>query len=399
MDSLTQIVLGAAVGEIALGKKIGNRALLWGAIGGTIPDLDVLSGLFVSPIQELAFHRGFSHSMVFGVLGGIGFGWLIDKIYKSPYHKYIASLGWLLIPFGVLFFVSRIFERDMNLATLGTMLAVLAAFGYRLYRKYNATSFSLPTASRQEWQKLMFWAIFTHPLLDCFTTYGTQLFLPFSDYRVAFNSVAVADPIYTVPFLICVIAISFIHRTKGVRRKLSWVGISLSSLYLLVTVFNKSRINNIWENTLEKQGITYTRYMTSPTILNNVLWNCLADTPEGILYGQYSFFDKEKEVSFELFPKNETLLTDAKNDTTIKTLKWFSNGYFIVTQLSGDTIQVNDLRFGVSSDKTGKQHFIFNFPLVKKENGKYEMLKLNGGPPPGEERDMMTKLWARIKGV
>ena len=41
MDSLTQIVLGAAVGEAVLGKKVGNRAMLWGAVAGTIPDLDV----------------------------------------------------------------------------------------------------------------------------------------------------------------------------------------------------------------------------------------------------------------------------------------------------------------------------------------------------------------------
>ena len=47
MDSLTQIVLGAACGEIVLGKKIGNRALLFGAIGGTIPDLDVFIGRFL----------------------------------------------------------------------------------------------------------------------------------------------------------------------------------------------------------------------------------------------------------------------------------------------------------------------------------------------------------------
>ena len=42
MDSLTQIVLGAAVGEATLGRKVGNKALLWGAIAGTIPDLDVV---------------------------------------------------------------------------------------------------------------------------------------------------------------------------------------------------------------------------------------------------------------------------------------------------------------------------------------------------------------------
>ena len=59
MDSLTQIVLGAACGEIVLGKKIGNKALLFGAIGGTIPDLDVFVGrfLFDNEIQVMAFHR------------------------------------------------------------------------------------------------------------------------------------------------------------------------------------------------------------------------------------------------------------------------------------------------------------------------------------------------------
>ena len=67
MDSLTQIVLGAACGEAILGKKIGNRALLFGAIGGTIPDLDVYVGnlLYGNKIDAMLFHRGFMHSIVF----------------------------------------------------------------------------------------------------------------------------------------------------------------------------------------------------------------------------------------------------------------------------------------------------------------------------------------------
>jgi inner membrane protein len=67
MDSLTQIVLGAAVGEAVLGRKIGNKAILWGAIAGTIPDLDVLL-IGDDPIRELTIHRGFSHSIVFAIL-------------------------------------------------------------------------------------------------------------------------------------------------------------------------------------------------------------------------------------------------------------------------------------------------------------------------------------------
>ena len=62
MDSLTQIVLGAAVAEASLGKKIGNRAMVWGAIAGTLPDLDVIANGFMSPVDALAFHRGPTHS-------------------------------------------------------------------------------------------------------------------------------------------------------------------------------------------------------------------------------------------------------------------------------------------------------------------------------------------------
>ena len=67
MDSITQIVLGAACGEAVLGKKIGNKALLFGAIGGTIPDLDVFTSrwLYSNEIDIMAAHRGFSHSIVF----------------------------------------------------------------------------------------------------------------------------------------------------------------------------------------------------------------------------------------------------------------------------------------------------------------------------------------------
>ena len=70
MDSLTQIVLGAACGEVVLGKKIGNKALFFGAIGGTLPDLDVFVGkwLYSNEIQAMAFHRGFMHSIQFAVI-------------------------------------------------------------------------------------------------------------------------------------------------------------------------------------------------------------------------------------------------------------------------------------------------------------------------------------------
>ena len=137
MDSLTQIVLGAACGEVVLGKKIGNKALFFGAIGGTLPDLDVFVGkwLYSNEIQAMAFHRGFMHSIVFTVLAAFIFGWLVHKLYNS---------------------------------------------GKRLH-----------STTQKDWINLFFWSLFTHPILDCFTPYGTQLFAPFSSYRVALNNIAV----------------------------------------------------------------------------------------------------------------------------------------------------------------------------------------------------------------
>jgi inner membrane protein len=71
MDSLTQMVLGAAVGEATLGKKVGNRAMMWGAVAGTLPDLDVIANFFMSPIDALAFHRGITHAAIVCLFGAL----------------------------------------------------------------------------------------------------------------------------------------------------------------------------------------------------------------------------------------------------------------------------------------------------------------------------------------
>ncbi len=87
MDSLTQIVLGAAVGEAVLGKKVGNKAMFYGAIAGTLPDLDVISNYFVDTITALEWHRGITHSLVFSVLAAPFFGWLVARWEKTATAK------------------------------------------------------------------------------------------------------------------------------------------------------------------------------------------------------------------------------------------------------------------------------------------------------------------------
>lgn len=396
MDSLTQITLGAAIGEITLGKKIGNRAILWGAIAGTIPDLDVLTGPFVSELQELVFHRGFSHSIVFSVIGAYGIAWIVHQLYQLPYHHYIASLLWFLAPIGVAYFLTR-FDVGIN-PILG--IGIFGGTAYLLYRRYFRNPVSKPAASYQDWVKLFFWGLLTHPILDCFTTYGTQLFLPFSSYRVAFNTISVADPLYTVPFLLLIVAVSFLRRHNELRRRLAWAGIVISTSYMLLCVFHKYQVHHTLIKSLEAQEIEYNRVMTSPTILNNILWYTLAETENGYYSGLYSLWDEEKEIKLNFTPRNHALLKlDEKNpDDTINKLKWFSNNYYCVTEPPGGGLQFNDMRFGKFDESSESNSYIFNFPINKNTAGSYELTQVNGGPPPRDREKALKNLWRRLMG-
>lgn len=402
MDSLSQIVLGAAVGEVVLGKKIGNRAMVWGAVGGTIPDLDVLGKFFLSNIDNLAFHRGISHSITFCVLGAFVFGWLVHRVYQSEHHKWIATLSKVaaaVLVVSALDFVFQRFNPGDYSRTIGVAVLVGGLAFWNIKRNYFSGKWEAPQASLRNWQWLFFWSLFTHPLLDCFTMYGTQLFAPFSDYRVAWSTVSVADPAYTLPFLVCVIAASFIHRESKKRRIWNYVGLGLSCSYLLFTVINKQYVNTVFEESMQKQGIVVERYITNASILNNVLWSMTAESEECYYIAQYSLFD-EVEVKFNKVEKNHHLLQNLDTDYTLKTLTWFSDNYFTVTDLGDGNYQFSDLRFGTFKGRgDNPDDFIFRFHLTDKGSAGYEMAEAVGGPPEGGAGSLMGDLWTRIKGL
>lgn len=311
MDSLTQIVLGAAVGEAVLGKKVGNKALLWGGIAGTIPDLDVL---FTQggAIQEIVVHRGFSHSITFAVLMAPILAWLVS---------------WL-------------------------------------YRKKNEASF-------KQWSWLFFWAIFTHPLLDCLTTYGTQLFLPFSDYRVSIATVFVVDLFYTVPFLLSVIVLSFISRTSGWRRKVNYIGLGISSAYLLAGIMNKYLAADVFRKDLATEPEKKELVFTGTTPLNILLWYGIAESDSAFHVGYYSFLDETKDISWVGFPKNHHLISDIENEYGIDRLKWFSDQLYVVTESGQDTLNFYTMKFGRSkfASTTPEGSFSFYMKVIRTPQG------------------------------
>jgi inner membrane protein len=268
LDSLTQIILGAAVGEAVLGRKIGNKAMLYGAIAGTIPDLDIISSFFTDTVSALEIHRGFTHSIFFSVVFAPIFAYLVTR-----------------------------FETYKNL---------------------------------KDWSWLFFWAFITHPILDAQTTWGTQLFWPL-DIRLAFKNVFVIDPLYTIPFLVFLILAMFQKRGTKKRRFYNNLGLTISSSYLVITLILKGFAYQKFNKELANQNITFKTLNTKPTPLNTILWSANIETENSYLIGYSSFFDK-KTIEFSEYQKNHELLGDLKNHPKMQRMIAISKGWYTINK-------------------------------------------------------------------
>lgn len=274
MDSLTQIVLGAAVGEAVLGKKIGNKAMVLGAIAGTIPDLDVIARFFTDTVTALEFHRGFTHSIFFSISFGFLFAWLCS-----------------------------LWDKRANL---------------------------------KQWYLFWFLCFVTHPLLDAHTTWGTQLFWPL-DLRLAYKNIFVIDPLYTLPFLIFLILASLQKRGSIKRRKYNNLGIIVSSFYMLVTLILKGITYHKFTDALKDQNISYSAIETKPSPLNTILWTANVETNDAFLIGDYSLFDT-KPIAFYPHVKNHEALGKLSVEAKVKRLIKITNGWYTISEKDGNLL-------------------------------------------------------------
>jgi len=333
VDSLTQIVLGAAVGEAILGRKVGNKAILWGAVAGTIPDLDVLTNFFTDELTATEMHRGFSHSILFSVLFAPVFGWLVSKLHRK------AGVGW------------------------------------------------------KGWAWLMFGGLFTHPLLDAHTNWGTSLFWPL-EYKVAYNNIFIIDPVYTIPFMVCVIWAMVLKRDNPKRKKINRLGIVISSTYMVLTLISKAVGYSHFIQSLEKQGIEYTRMTTNPTAFNSILWVATVETEDQFLLGYYSLFDGNAEVTFIPFDKNHDWLGEMQDEELTQRIIALAREWYTV-QKEGDKIYINDLRFGQMKMGDDPHSFPFIHELWY-EDGVLKAKQLE--PDPSGMGEALAETFERIGG-
>ncbi|MEX1132740.1 MAG: metal-dependent hydrolase [Flavobacteriales bacterium] len=380
MDSLTQIVLGAAVGELVLGRKVGNKAILWGAIGGTIPDLDVLSKMFFDDLRANEVHRGITHSILTSLVLAPVFGQWIKRDQRSFLAVFVALVA--------LVFVSGAASTTAQFAIGGVALGIVALILW----KVNSTD----AATAKEWSWFFWWVLVTHALLDCFTTWGTQLFWPLP-LKVAFNNIFVVDPMYTVPFLICVIIVLFFERTDHRRRRINGTGLVLSSAYMALTLVTKTIAQSSIQDSLVRQGITHNAITTRPTPFNTILWITTVDRGDHYALGYHSLLDTKPEVELVYMDRNVALLGPWADHDKVRRLIQLSEENYII-QMRNDTLLFCDLRFGQLGEPEPEKPFVFSYALIP-EGDDLRVVQIPSPRPDGDQlKSWIGELWERIKG-
>lgn len=288
MDSLTQLALGAAVGEAAAGRQIGRRALVWGAICGTLPDLDVFVPLG-DAVRDFTYHRSASHSLFVLALVTPLVAWLILKLHPDT------------------------------------------------------------KAHRRRWLALVYLVFATHVLLDSFTVYGTQIFWPLWTTPMTWSTIFIIDPMYSLPLLIGIIAALVTGRRAKWGYTTNAAGLALSTAYLLWTLGAKGHVESVANAALEEQGISTQKVLTTPTPFNSVLWRILAVDDGHYYEGFYSLLDDSNAVEFTRLSRSLSLIEPLKQTWPVQRLAWFTKDFYAAEREAGDIV-IKDLRMGVEPD-------------------------------------------------
>jgi inner membrane protein len=285
LDSITQAALGACVTAVCVPPEHRRKALLAGAMLGTVPDLDVFID-FGDAVRNFTYHRGFSHSLF--VLPGVALAiWLALRRWWAP---------------------------------------VRAAPG--------------------RWLAAILLALITHPLLDAHTAYGTQLFWPLRVTPASWSTLFIIDPLYTLPLLAGVIAIAGWYRRPAAGRVLA-ACLALSTAYIGWTWIGKTLVESHARAALAAAGIEYRAMYSTPTPFNSLLWRVVVMTDDGYAEGLDSIIVDEGPMSFTAYPSDTRSLAAAGDIWAVERLRWFADD-FISAEVDEGRLVITDLRMGLA---------------------------------------------------
>ncbi|MGB6104190.1 MAG: metal-dependent hydrolase [Pusillimonas sp.] len=319
MDSLTQAVLGAGIQGAMLGRFHGRKALVAGALLATLPDLDVLID-YGDPVSGMINHRGFSHSLF--VLTGL------------------------------------------------SVLITLLLRRWRPSPDYGAGRLFLAI-----WLVLI-----THPLLDAFTSYGTQLLWPLTPTPTSWSSLFIIDPFYTVPLFVAFMAGLIMGRRPALTRTLCW-GLGLSTCYLALSVAAKSVVETRVQHMLAQQGETVQAVFSTPEPFSILLWRVVARTADDHYIETISGLLDTTPPEHIKLPLNTGLAEALPGSPQLAGLRWFTGDWLRYDDVGGQLV-ASDLRMGL-----GTGHYSFRFVMAERTG-------------PGQSWQAITPVyWPRERGT
>lgn len=290
MDSLTQITLGASLAVAVMGRRTAAwKAALWGGVAGLLPDLDVFID-HGDAIANMVRHRAESHSLFFLSLLAPVMGWAADRLHRS-------GQPW-------------------------------------------------------RWTLALWLALFTHPLLDLMTIYGTQALQPFTDEAYGVGSVFIIDPLYTLPLLVGLLwAVMARSGLRANQWALVW-----SCGYLAWSVLAQAWVLQHARQSLAAAGLPVQQVLVTPAPLQTVLWRVVAIDGGRFHEGFYSLLDGGRPVRFSAYDRGGDLLARHAGHPQVQRMARFSDGFFKLAEQDGQ-LRLSDLRMGQ------QPNYVFSFNL------------------------------------
>lgn len=304
MDSASQIVLGATLAHVTLGRQLGNRALLLGAALGTLPDLDVLVP-YDDAIASFTFHRSWSHSLITLSALSIPIAWLCSRLFATAHP--LSFKRWL---FGV-------------------------------------------------WLVL-----FTHPVLDAFTIYGTQIWWPLPVQPTAWGSMFIIDPVFTLPLFAAVI-LAWRRPWQQANRAVV-LSLTLSTSYLAWTLYAQHSTHEKLKRTLLADNIIANHTLVAPFPFS-LLWRSVVITDNEYREGYSSLLDKGDKIQLDIYENGKQACNDWLTHWPVARLDWFTRGAFALS-VQDDQLIASDLRMGIEDD------YVFEFAFAQWQNDNWQTI-------------------------
>ena len=287
MDPITQGVIGAVVPQSIAGKNKVGVAGVFGFVAGMAADLDVFMKSATDPLFFLEYHRQITHSLVFIPVGGFVTGLILFSI-----------LG-----------------KRLNISFTESWL--MCAIGYG-----------------------------THGLLDICTTYGTAIFWPFNNDRIAWGIISIVDPLFTIPVILMVILCVVKKSSVFARIGLLWM-----VSYLLLGLFNQGTAIEAGHKLARDRGHKDIKVDARPSFANIWLWKIIYEADDRYYVDAVHTGPKQRVFKGQSIAKLNVsedfswLDPGSQQFLDIKRFEWFSKGYVAVDRKRKN--HIGDIRFSV----------------------------------------------------